>query len=256
MHRRYLWVSGLLAVPLALGLAHVAQSEGCTSLGDDHTSPRSRTPSGADAHWDRDDVTLEPVSPEASCGLAEQDLVDSLIEEARAWNQSLVGCGAPRLRIGPTRGGGVAREDGYNVVSVSCHRWCPADASSLACYDPQTQAITHLRPRDDRDGPRAGEIREADVEINGVDFRWSKDGDVPGTRSLRAVLAHELGHVLGLDEVCSDRSGRGRPPCDPWMKTSVMYPDPTEQGRPLVLTPSPDAVRGLCLPPHLGPIGT
>jgi hypothetical protein len=199
-------------------------------------------------HWDVNEVVLEPVQPDPSCGIDVADLVQALSSEASVWNDALVGCVAPHLRISAPRAGDTPRLDGHNLVVVLCHRWCPADGASAPCYDPTAQAITHLRPYEEGRGPRAAEIREADVEINGVSFRWSPSGDRDGTRSLRAALAHEIGHVLGLDDVCARTAGEHRAACSARMKTSIMYPDPTEEGRDLVVVPSADAVRGLCTP--------
>lgn len=92
--------------------------------------------------------------------------------------------------------------------------------------------MTHVRVSDEA----TGEVREADVEVNAVGFRWSVDGQVEGTRSLRAVLAHELGHALGLDHAYGYDLA----------SASIMYPDPTQAGRPLVLEPGADAVEALC----------
>jgi hypothetical protein len=43
-----------------------------------------------------------------------------------------------------------------------------------------------------------GEILDADVEFNGVDFTWSTGGE-PGVADVWNTMAHEAGHVLGLD---------------------------------------------------------
>jgi hypothetical protein len=43
----------------------------------------------------------------------------------------------------------------------------------------------------------SGRYRDADIHVNGKDFRFSLDATA-GTLDLRSVLVHELGHALGL----------------------------------------------------------
>jgi hypothetical protein len=91
------------------------------------------------------------------------------------------------------------------------------------------------------------ELREADIEINGADYQWSVNGDTPGTRSLRAILAHELGHALGLGEACGPTQKGDRADCTKHDAThAIMYPAPVEPGRQAVLAPAGSEAATLC----------
>jgi reprolysin-like metallo-peptidase family M12B len=234
-----------------LAMVPAAVIAACRPADPSISTPMARTPWGTEVHWSRDAIDLEPVRPPPSSGVTGTDLVRALEDEARAWNGALSRCGVPPIHIGVLRDDGVARDDGHNRVVVKAGLWCPDDGGEDAdCYDPTRQAKTWLRPRRDS-GPRDGEIREADIEINAVNFRWSLNGDRPGTRNLHAIVGHELGHVLGLDHACAHAGQAGdggqTKGCDAHgALRSIMEPDPTEPDRPVVLEPTPDAVERLC----------
>jgi hypothetical protein len=146
------------------------------------------------------------------------------------------------------------RRDTTSVVVVRDRSWCPDRAPNRdACYEPSRLAITHLYPNEQPGSSRDGELDEADIEVNAVNVAWSLDGEVPGTRSLRAVLTHELGHVLGLDHSCAPDPSMGtpgsplRPSCrDESARRSIMYPDAIEDGREPVVAPGPAETAALC----------
>lgn len=90
-------------------------------------------------------------------------------------------------------------------------------------------------------------MSEADIELNAIDFRWGSDH----ASALRAVLVHEIGHVLGLDHSCLPAGALGTACTDPVARSSAMYPNPLEPGRAFVLEPAERDLRLLTAPePH------
>jgi hypothetical protein len=108
--------------------------------------------------------------------------------------------------------------DRINVVKFREDRWCrPAlDGKPEECYDPAAAALTTLFFVEDENSDRDGEILDADVEMNAVNFAIAIDGQSLGAPScqadLLATLTHEAGHVLGLDHTCW--TGTGDQPVD------------------------------------------
>jgi Matrixin len=92
-------------------------------------------------------------------------------------------CTAWRVRFDGERAA-VAADDGVNAVLFHDDVW-PAELVPGAVA--QTVITTDA----------SGRYHDADIHLNGKDFRFSLDG-AAGTQDLRSVLVHELGHALGL----------------------------------------------------------
>lgn len=67
-------------------------------------------------------------------------------------------------------------------------------------------------------------IREADILLNAVDYDWAVDSPSVFVRDVQAVVAHELGHLLGLAHPCELGGMGGAPACDASHRTALMHP--------------------------------
>lgn len=208
----------------------------------------AKTESGSDLRWTARSIVLK-LAPEARGATMKPWVEQALRRAVTIWNDALEDCGAPTLEVSDAPLGRAAiREDRVNEVLFHERRWCPPSAADFEdCYDRRLHASTRLRPHRQPGNPRDGEIKEADLEVNGVAHRFSPDGREPGTLSLRALFAHELGHVLGLDHPCTDVPAQQGVRCDdPRLASSLMHPDAAEKlaGKPL--EPLPAEIEAIC----------
>ncbi|MBI2375171.1 MAG: matrixin family metalloprotease [Deltaproteobacteria bacterium] len=184
----------------------------------------------------RDPSTLEPIRWSTnrvtiviqSSGL-EEISGESDLEAARAaigsWSSS---CSALELVDGGLDpSGSRSNDDGVNRILFVESNWPGAASGATA---------TTLRRRNTGSSPETWE--EADILINGQDFNWGTDGDVH-RRDLQSVVAHELGHVIGLQH-------SARP-------EDTMYFGSVD-GVTYARTPSPNDLSGLCFLHPAGPL--
>jgi hypothetical protein len=132
--------------------------------------------------------------------------------------------------------------DHINTIVFRDSTWCrPAVGDDpMECYSSWAAGITTATYIDDASSSYDGEITDADVEINGVNFAISDNGVTLGSASCNAelqnTLTHELGHVHGLAHTCLvpgdppriDNNGNSVPECadttDPTIVNATMYP--------------------------------
>ncbi len=120
-----------------------------------------------------------------------------------------------------------ATNDGRNLVIFRHDSWCKQVASG-ACdttvpeYDPAALALTSVSA-----STSSGTIRDADIEVNAVRFKWADLVAHPELRAagqqyhdLQNAVTHEVGHLIGLDHTCYfqppaplDNTGEPIPDC-------------------------------------------
>jgi hypothetical protein len=164
--------------------------------------------------------------------------------------------------------------DKKNVIVFRQATWCrqtpridDAGAPQPYCYSASVLAVTSIF----KNG-KTGEILDADIEFNAVDYSWGDlvaqpDRAGATTADFQNALTHELGHVLGLDHNCytqadnqtrmNDNTGApevdcyGNPTLPQAVADATMFPS-VQLGDTLRRDLSPDDQLGVCdIYPHL-----
>ncbi len=111
-------------------------------------------------------------------------------------------------------------------------------------YSADVVAVTDLLFEMADDG--SWEIREADIYFNAVDHPWAVDGSGGAEgdrRSVRAVVAHEAGHAIGLEHTCELAGEGGAPLCESPQRGSQDLMHPLYHGSASL---SDDDAAGVC----------
>jgi MYXO-CTERM domain-containing protein len=216
---------------------------------------RLQTAKGAPYHWTQPDPHLEVYLGEPRGPLGSPELLQAVTAAAAAWSHQELTCSAVSLQVdGVAEPTAPIARDGVNRLIFRRDRWCP-DSPALRCHGHEILALTT-----DVTGLHSGEILEADIEVNAVDFTWADlvaHPEAIGAYDLQNALTHELGHFIGFAHTCRvsvkdptwpDDRGKGVQLCgqeDEVARESTMAATVTEHDVER-RTLSPDDQRGVC----------
>ena len=191
----------------------------------------STTSRGTALHWGGSCAFVVPdQSPPP--GLTQEAVVATIGRAVANWQAPTRDQGTSYLRLEVSPAAAIeAQDDGRNAVKFRQDEWCrPAEPGHpKLCFSRLVSGITTVfylnRPGD----PQDGQITDADVELNAVDFTFVNQPSTvaprPGTHlaDLENTLTHELGHLQGLAHTCwesaagtpqpNDDQGRPVPDC-------------------------------------------
>jgi hypothetical protein len=197
----------VMVATLSLGALVVASAEGYVRSRTSKNNSPIRW-SGNCAYVTTDSAFTPDVSSD--------DLIATVDAAVTTWNST--GCSYFTLNLDPPEAGGSAimeRPIGKNFIVFRQDEWCPPDDRE-PCYDSSATALTTVFYIDKPSDSHNGQILDADIELNDVNFAFTVDDTRPPNAGGRTVadiqntLTHELGHLLGLDHTCYD----GWNPCE------------------------------------------
>lgn len=138
-----------------------------------------------------------------------------VLRSVEHWNRALAKCCAVEFAVAAPTSTWLANEDGLNLIVLRTGPWCHNERCGKDRTFPLgALGMTTMYP----EGAVGVQVREADVEINATHIQQLLSGGseppawgmtLPGSVmpvKLEAVVVHELGHVLGLEDVCGNHS--------------------------------------------------
>ncbi len=133
------------------------------------------------------------------------EVANAVQQAAAAWSAQTNACTylelLAALSTAPTP---LAVNDGHNSLIFHGALWCHVGANGKCNveYDSSALAVTT-----DTANTATGQILDADIEVNLVDYQWADvvaDPALADDMDLQNALTHEMGHLIGLDHTCFD----------------------------------------------------
>jgi hypothetical protein len=182
---------------------------------------RSKTDKGTPIYWPGSCVWIQPDSG-GSPDLPFPTVLDQLTKSIAAWQKLTLQAGCSYLKIIIDPAGPLdAHLDHVNGVKfVTGDQFCrPAETGRAEmCYSPAAAAITTVFYTSNPGARNDGQIVDADIELNSVNFTFviADQTHGPARRGtmiadLANTLTHELGHFQGLDHTCWDDQSKPDP---------------------------------------------
>ncbi len=173
-----------------------------------HAYVRSINKNGSQVRWPTSCVVMSPdARGDQSADAIDLDTFQGALTRAvKNWNSRIGGCTYMKLGVTNPSIALEAVADGRPAVVFRSDVWGRAELK----YDEAAIGLTTVWSAD-RDGDVTdGQINDADIELNAVNYSFTVSPETGSPRSgtkledLESTLTHELGHVLGLAHTCWD----------------------------------------------------
>jgi len=160
--------------------------------------------------WSDPRRILELATPPDGIGISSDDLRKAAGTALRSWSQPAIECTDVLLQLAESAvSDQSAKRDGHNRIVVRTDAWCRDPVLMTNCHDSSQVALTTWFVLNNPGVENDGQILEADIELNAVDYAFAMipDGTINARDyldhyDLTSALTHEAGHFIGLAHNC------------------------------------------------------